>query len=646
MQIPLRRYWTLLATYLRPQRLRFGALAVLLLGSIGLELLNPQILRSFIDTALAGGAESSLLQTALLFVGVAVAQQVVAVLARYVSENVGWSATNALRGDLAEHCLRLDQSFHKARTPGELIERVDGDVTALANFFSQLVVSVVGNLLLLSGVLVLVFREDWRAGLALTLFTLAALAVMTQLRAAAVPLWAAERESNAQFFGFLGEQISGTEDLRGNGATGYVMRRFYTLLRGWLPVSRRATMAAYHMWISTIILFALGSALSLGLGAYLWSQGQISIGTVYLLFTYTELLRRPIEEIRTQLQDLQKAGASIARIQELLAIRSRIVDGPGLALPTQALAVEFEHVSFGYDEAGSSEAGGLGLEASSGEAGRLGLEASDDGVSLDVRAHNPSADSNVSLPDSHTSSLKPQASNLKPQAPSLVLHDLSFQVRPGEVLGLLGRTGSGKSTIARLLLRLYDPQVGMVRLGGVDLRATRLAELRQRVGVVTQEVQLFQGSVRDNLTFYDSSIPDAHILAALEALGLRGWAEALPQGLDTELVSGGGLSAGEAQLLAFTRVLLSDPGLIILDEASSRLDPATEQLIERAVGRLLHGRTGVIIAHRLSTLQRADTIMLLEDGRIAEYGPRAALAADPNTRFAALLRAGLEEVLA
>ncbi len=630
MQIPLRRYWTLLATYLRPQRLRFAALAALLLGGIGLELLNPQILRGFIDTALAGGSEASLLQTALLFAGVALAQQIVAVLARYVSENVGWTATNALRGDLAEHCLRLDLSFHKARTPGELIERVDGDVTALASFFSQLVVNVLGNLLLLAGVLALLFREDWRAGLAIGLFALTALAAMSRLRTVAVPLWAAEREANAQFFGFLGEQISGTEDLRGNGATGYVMGRFYTLLRGWLPVSRRAGMASYSMWISTIILFAVGSALSLGLGAFLWSQGQISIGTVYLLFNYTELLRRPIDQIRTQLQDLQKAGASIARIQELLDTRTRIVDGPGVPLPAEALSVEFDCVSFGYEHEARGEK----------------FEAGDDGDSAEAWTQDPDAELQIARADSPAPRPAPQASSLKPQAAALVLHDLSFRLRAGEVLGLLGRTGSGKSTTARLLLRLYDPLAGAVRLGGVDLRDARLADLRRRIGMVTQEVQLFQGSVRDNLTFYDRGIPDGHILAALEELGLRSWAEALPNGLDTELAAGGGLSAGEAQLLAFTRVLLADPGLVILDEASSRLDPATEQLIERAVGRLLRGRTAVIIAHRLSTVQRADTIMLLEGGRIAEHGPRVALAADPETRFAALLRTGLEEVLA
>jgi len=215
------------------------------------------------------------------------------------------------------------------------------------------------------------------------------------------------------------------------------------------------------------------------------------------------------------------------------------------------------------------------------------------------------------------------------------------------VLGLLGRTGSGKTTLTRLLLRLYDPAAGIVRIGGCDVRDLPVAALRGAIGVVTQDVQLFRATVRDNLTLFDASIPDERIVAVLRDLGLGAWLDSLPDGLDTELEAGGrSLSAGEAQLLAFTRVFLRDPGLVILDEASSRLDRATEQRIERAVDKLLAGRTGIIIAHRLGTVERADSILILDGGRVAEQGARARLAHDPATRFHHLLRTGLEEVLA
>jgi ABC-type multidrug transport system fused ATPase/permease subunit len=228
-----------------------------------------------------------------------------------------------------------------------------------------------------------------------------------------------------------------------------------------------------------------------------------------------------------------------------------------------------------------------------------------------------------------------------------VLSDLSFSQKPGSVLGLLGRTGSGKTTLARLIFRLYDPRQGRITLNGVDLRQSQLTALRQRVALVTQDVQLFRASVRDNLTFFDRSIPDERILQTLETLELGDWFRSLPNGLDSELETGSrSLSAGEAQLLAFTRVFLRDPGLVILDEASSRLDPATEQRLERAIDKLLAGRSAIIIAHRLHTVHRADDILILDEGKSAEYGNRQALAANSASRFAQLLQTGLEEVLA
>jgi ATP-binding cassette subfamily B protein len=228
-----------------------------------------------------------------------------------------------------------------------------------------------------------------------------------------------------------------------------------------------------------------------------------------------------------------------------------------------------------------------------------------------------------------------------------VLRELSFCLEPGTVLGLLGRTGSGKTTIARLVFRLYDPSAGQIALGGVDARQVKLKHLRQRVAIVTQDVQLFQASVRDNLTFFDRSIPDERILAVVEDLELMDWYRALPEGLDTQLEGGGrDLSAGEAQLLAFARVFLRDPGLVVLDEASSRLDPATERRAERAVAKLLQDRTAIVIAHRLGTVHRADEIMILEIGRVVEHGGRERLANDSSSRFYGLLQTGLEEVLA
>jgi ABC-type multidrug transport system fused ATPase/permease subunit len=598
-------YRSLLALYLRPQWRRALLLAVLLLSSIALQLISPQILRTFIDTATSGGAARTLTGIALLFLTTAVAGQAVVVAETYVAENIGWTATNTLRADLTLHCLLLDPQFHHAHPPGELIERVDGDVAKLANFFSRFVVQILGNALLLAGVLAVSFTIDWRAGVTLTLFALVAAAIMYRLRHIGVRRWAEASQAGATLFGFIEERISGTEDLRSCGATDYALRGLGGRLRELLRTTRRAAVLGGATFASVNILLALGTALSLGLGVYLFQAGSITLGSVYLIYAYAELLRRPIEEISRQIADLQRATASIGRIRDLLAERSAIADGPGAALPAGALSVVLEQVSFAYDD--------------EPEARILRLEASDE---------------------------SDQAASLQSPAPS-VLSDVSFALAPGGVLGLLGRTGSGKTTMSRLLFRLYDPTGGVVRIGGVDPRAAKLADLRARVGMVTQDIQLFHATVRDNLTFFDARIADERIERVLADLGLERWLRGLPDGLGTKLApDGSGLSAGEAQLLAFARVFLQDPGLVILDEASSRLDPATEAAIEHAIDRLLAGRTAIIIAHRLHTVQRADAILILERGRVVEHGPRERLARDADSRFARLLRTGMEELLA
>jgi ATP-binding cassette, subfamily B, bacterial len=215
------------------------------------------------------------------------------------------------------------------------------------------------------------------------------------------------------------------------------------------------------------------------------------------------------------------------------------------------------------------------------------------------------------------------------------------------VLGVVGRTGSGKTTLTRLFPRFYDPCSGVVRLGGVDIRTVRIAAVRSRIGLVTQEVHLFNASVRDNLTLFDAGVPDDRVRTVLDTLGLSGWLEELPDGLETQLGAGGvGLSAGQAQMLACARIFLRDPDIVILDEASSRLDPATERLVHTALGRLLNGRTGIIVAHRLDTLAFADDILVLEEGRVREHGTHFALANDPDSRFAELLRIAAAEVTA
>jgi ATP-binding cassette subfamily B protein len=595
LTLPLAEYRRLLGTYLRPQRGRVALLAALLLASVALQLINPQIIRYFIDATQRRGDSAPLVYAGLAFIAGSLVGRALTVATTYLSLNIGWRATNALRAALAEHLLRLDLPFYKTHTPGELIERVDGDVNELADFFAQFVLRLATSGLLILGVLVLLAVESRLAGLALALYSVVSIGAIAALQGLGVRRWTAARQAAAEQFGYIEERLSGVEDIQGSGAAAYTLAGLFRFTRPTVETRRAAEMVEYFSAGISRLLFGIGWALGLGVGAYLYTRQQITIGAGDLIISYISMLAAPLEGLRKQASNLQRATAGIGRIAALFRRQPVVRGGAGPALPPGALAVQFAGVSFAYDDDPPDEV-----------------------------PEDPAA--------------------------RLVLREVSFTLAAGRVLGVLGRTGSGKTTLTRLLFRLYDPSDGTVRVGDRDLRAGGLDDLRARVGLVTQDVQLFSASLRDNLTFFDPAIGDARIMAALDALGLRPWLDTMPQGLDTRLAAGGaGMSAGEAQLLAFTRLLLKDPGLIILDEAASRLDPITEQRLERAVSRLLHSeghrRSAIIIAHRLRTVQRADDILILDGGRVVEYGPRVALAADPTSRFYRLLQTGLEEAL-
>lgn len=587
MKVSTQRYGSILFQYLRPQAGRVAILAVLLISAIFLKVANPQIIRFFLDATTKANANApgsdlvaqNLTLAALAFLVFALLIQIFSVAATYVGENVGWRATNALRRDLMLFALKLDMSFHNEKTPGDMIERNDSDVLDMAIFFSQFIVRILGNILLLFGILFALYVEDWRIGVALTLYSVLSLWCFNQLRNVAVPHWKAARDADSDMYGFLEEQLNGTEDIKSSGGIPYVMRNLFKFGQVRLVRQRKAGMMSILMVQTWIGLYYVGRTLALVVGFLLFSNNVITLGTAYLLVYYTDAIFRPLREITNEIQNLQKAGGSIGRIDELYRTESKIKDTGTGVLPDGALSVQFDQIAFSYN------------------------------------------------------------------GKDKTLDDLNFTLQPGQVLGLLGRTGSGKTTITRLLFRLYEVTDGAIRLGGKEIHEVPVAELQHHIGMVTQEVQLFRATVRDNLTFFDETIPDERIIAVIRELELSDWFDGLPDGLDSMLEGGSkGLSAGEAQLLAFARVFLKNPGLVIMDEASSRLDPATEQKIERAIDKLLHNRTGIIVAHRLGTVQRADEIMILDNGRIQEHGTYQELVSDPDSQFSSLLRTGLEEV--
>jgi ATP-binding cassette, subfamily B, bacterial len=564
-----------LVRYLLPQWQRAAIMAGLLLASIALQAGSPQILRQFIDQVSLRAGSPELIRTALVFLGVVLTAQAVSALSVYSSAVVAWEATNRLRADLALHCLHLDMHFHHAHVPGEMIQRIDGDVGLLGNFFSQFAVQMAANGVLVLATLVLIARENVWAGVGLLIYVAAAFRFLLRIQKAGGSSFSQAREVQSQAVGFWEEMLTAREDVKPLGALSYILRRNRALERAMFPVGRLSLVLFRAYVVAIAAVFIIGNAIAFAIGAYFYGQGQISIGGVFLLLSYTNLLANKLGIIANQSNDFQQALIAIRRVSELTGTTSPIQDGPGAPLREKAPAVEFKNVSFAY----TSE--------------------------------------------------------------TPVLHGLSFHLEGGQKLGLLGRTGSGKSTIVRLLFRFYDPDEGAVCLDGVDLRQARLSKLRGMIGMVTQEVQLFQASARDNLTLFDDSIPDERIIWVLRELDLGAWLHGLPQGLDTLLAGDSGISAGEAQLLGLARVFLQDPQVVILDEASSRLDPATEARLERAVDRLLQDRTAIVIAHRLNTLQRVDQLLVLEKGCLVEYGARELLEADPDSQYHRLRRVGM-----
>ncbi len=580
MKLSIKKYGTLLAKYMKNSRLHLVLLALVLAVSIILQLVNPMIISFFIDGIEMNKSMELLIKAAILFILAAFTQQLLAIASTYLSQNIGWRTTNTLRRDLVKHCLGLDMNYFKEHQSGELVERIDGDVNALFNFFSKLFIGFANNILLMTGVVVVLSLQNPLIGAAFVLFLVLSFIILGKTQGDAVDNFGKERELSSKFYGFLGEHLDCTEEIKVSGAGSYVSQRFMELLRKWLPIQLKAYLSGYKIWIIMSGLFGLGDIMIFAVGGYLWYKGHISLGLVYLMLNYFQLLESPLDQLKEQMLDIQKATASIIRIEELLNQSSSISDKGTIKLSEKNISLSFDQVCFSYEK----------------------------------------------------------------EVP--VLKDISFELPAGKVLGILGHTGCGKTTLARLVVRFYEPDSGNIRFNGKKQEDILLKDLRSSIAYVTQEVQLFHASVRDNITFFNKDISDDEIIATIYKMGLKDWFENIKEGLDTILEPGGGMSSGEAQLLTLVRVFLRDPKLIILDEASARLDPVTERFLEQALSTLIEGRACIIIAHRLSTVQRADNILILDKGEILEYGLREELISKKDSRLNELLSYGIEEVLA
>ena len=550
---------------LGPYRRRLILMFTALLLETGAALAPPYLLGKAIDTGIEAGDVSTLDWIVAAFIFATVLYAVATYWETYL---VGWIGTRALQ-DLREriftHLQSMSIGFFTRRSPGVLISRMTNDVEALNQLVTNGLVTIFSSTLTLVGIVVIMLFLDVKLAL-ITFVTFPLLAVASVVfRIVSAGTYRATRERIAAVTAYLQETLSGVRVVRSFGQESRHVAAMTELNEQNRDVNMKTVYLNASYFPAVELLAAVGTAVILLYGGTQAIGGALEIGVVVAFVGYLTRFFEPIQELSQLYTTYQQGMAALDKIFDLLDTAPDMVDAPG-AIDPGALRgeIELDGVWFSYAEQAAAGDGTDDLWA---------------------------------------------------------LRDVDLHVPPGQTLALVGATGAGKSTFAKLVARFYDPQKGTVRVDGHDLRGVQQRALRRQLGIVPQEGFLFSGSVRENVAFGRPEASEKEIEAAIAAVGATDFVTRLPQGLDTEVGERGiQLSAGQRQLLAFARALLAEPRILILDEATSNVDVRTEKTIERGLERLLHGRTAIVIAHRLSTIRRAGKIVVLEHGQIAEQG--------------------------
>ncbi len=545
---------------LRPYRGRMALMFVALLIETGAGLAPPYLAGRAIDSGIKTGDLTSLDLIVAAFVGAALLYAVATFAETYL---VGWVGTRALqdlRERLFSHIQSMSIGFFTRRSPGVLISRMTNDVEALNQLVTSGVVTMFSSTLTLVGVVVILLLLDVKLALVVFLtFPLLAIASVV-FRIVSSGAYRATRERIAAVTGYLQETLSGVRVVRSFGQE----PRHAAAMTELNEANRDANLKTVYLNASYFpaveLLAAIGTAVILLYGGSQAIDGAIQIGVLVSFVGYLATFFEPIQELSQLYTTYQQGMAALDKIFDQLDTAPDMVNAPGAVDPgTLRGGIEMRDVWFSYDE-------------------------------------DPATD-------------------------QWALSGIDLSVPPGQTLALVGSTGAGKSTIAKLVARFYDPQRGSVSIDGHDLRELRQQALRRQLGIVPQEGFLFSGSVRENIAFGRPEASLEEIEEAAATVGATDFIAALPQGIETEVGERGvQLSSGQRQLVAFARALLAEPRILILDEATSNVNVRTERTIERGLQRLLAGRTAIVIAHRLSTIRRAGKIVVLEHGRIAESG--------------------------
>ena len=571
--------------YARPY---VGTLALFLLvvvANAGIAVANPLIYREIINVGILTGNTTLIVQLALLVGGIGLVDAALGLGQTYLAARIGAEVVVALRRKLFVHVQQMPIAFFGRVQTGALVNRLVTDATGARSAFTDVLANVVGNTVTVATIVVAMFALSWR-------ITLVALLLLPLFMLPA-RLWGRRIQAITREGYDAGAAMSSVMVERFNVAGALLSRLFGRPEEDARAFEARAEQlsrvgvkgALYGRMFGTMLLLmaTIATAVCYGWGGVLAARHLLDLGTVVAFVALLGRMYFPLMGLSNVQVSVMTTLVSFERIFEVLDLKPMITDKPGaVAVPAGPLGVRFEHVSFRYPTAA--------------EVSLASLES-------------------IAVPE-------------RKVPPRTVLQDIDFAVEPGRLVALVGPSGAGKSTLTMLIPRLYDVQAGAVRLNGVDVRDATLESVQQRIGVVTQEAHLFHDTLRANLTYARPDATDAQIRDALRDAQILEAVEALPNGLDTMVGERGyRFSGGEKQRLAIARLLLKSPDLVVLDEATAHLDSNSEAALQGALDRALAGRTAIVIAHRLSTVLRADLILVMKEGRIVERGPHAELVA-------------------
>jgi ATP-binding cassette, subfamily B, bacterial len=606
--------------FARPYRWLVLALLLTIFITSGLHLVSPLILRELIDHALPNEDMTRVSWLALAMVGVALGNGLVGVLQRRLNATIGEGVIFDLRRALYDHMQHMSLRFFTQTRTGELMSRLNNDVVGAQRAVTGTIVTIISNIASLVATLAIMIALEWRLTLlgliVLPLFILPARRVGRILR----DIRRRSMELNAEMNANMNEtlNVSGALLVKLFGRQRHEMRKFGAAASEVRDIGVRSAVIGQWFFLSLAIVGALGTALVYWVGGYLVVQGSFTIGTIVAFSAYLTQLYGPLTALTNAPVEFAQSMVSFERVFEALDIPHEIAERPGARVLEQVRGhIVFRDVSFSYMEKDADRPMGLA------DVARMGRGA--DKMALVKRGKQKSADG--STPDSQTGNGAGETEAAVERR--WALQDLNFEILPGELVALVGPSGAGKTTITYLIPRLYDPTEGQVCLDGYDLRELTLKTLATNIGMVTQDTYLFYDTIRANLLYARPDATEAQMIAAAQAANIHDFIVDLPDGYDTVVGERGyRLSGGERQRIAIARVVLKDPQILVLDEATSHLDSLSEALIREALQRVMRGRTSLVIAHRLSTILAADKILVVDGGRVLETGTHQELLAE------------------